>query len=127
MSMRASSLAILISFLIGCVHNQPFSGTEESARELLIGHWILEGEATFITFSKNGTGLIEAYIESGHVTLDSELSWSVSGNQLITEPSLESPDKRARETYIIHQPSGASVVIKGINGRRVLTLTAKNI
>ncbi|WP_299775905.1 hypothetical protein [uncultured Pseudoteredinibacter sp.] len=127
MSMRVIGLVFLITFLIGCVHNQPFSGTEESARELLIGQWHLEGEPTSITFNQNGAGLIETYFKPGHVTLDSELTWSVSGNQLITEPALESQDKRARETYIIHQPCGASVVLKSINGRRVLTLTEKNI
>ena len=127
MSMRVPSLVLIISILFGCVNNQPYTGSDQSARELLIGKWNLEGEATTVTFNSGGSGLIEAYIESGHVTLDSELSWSISGNKLITVPSLESPDKRTREVYILREPKGSSIEIKSINGRRVLTLTAKNI
>lgn len=127
MSMSAPNLVLIVSILLGCVSNQPYTGSDQSARQLLIGKWSLEGEVTTVTFYPDGSGLIEAYISSGHVTLDSEFSWSISGNKLITEPSLGSPDNRARETYILHEPRSSSIVIKGMNGRRALEFTAKNI
>lgn len=125
--MRVPSLVLLMATLFGCVSSQPYTGSEQSARELLLGQWILKGESTTITFSSDGSGSLETYIESGHVTLDSEFIWKVKGNKLSTKPSLECPDNRARGMYIIHETNGPNVVIKGSNSRRVLTLVSKDI
>lgn len=122
-ALRVFGVVVLLNLLISCVHDRPLIGTDELTRESIVGRWYLEREHALIIFNPNGTGLIEAYIESGHVTIDRDFHWSVLDNRLTTEPALRLPSKQARETYIIQQLTETSLAFKKINGWRALKLT----